>query len=184
MIDIFNHDIQVPYLLDRVLYSYHIGLETLAVDDNYKMIIINSLKNLVDQRKIKLHAFVIMNNHIHLIWQMMPNHVPSAVRHSFMKYTAHQMLFRLRDTNPTFLESFRVDKKDRQYQFWKRNALTIELYTQKVYLQKFNYIHNNPVKAGLCRLVETYRFSSASYYHDGTDEFGIMNLDVDVARLT
>ncbi len=38
----------------------------------YKDIIIDSLKFLVDDKRIILNAFVIMDNHIHLIWQMLP----------------------------------------------------------------------------------------------------------------
>jgi hypothetical protein len=30
--------------------------------------------------------------------------------------------------------------------------------------QKPDYIHNNPVKAGLCRLPEDYKYSSARFY--------------------
>ena len=45
-------------------------------NDNYKDIIIGSLKNLVSKIRIELNAFVVMNNHIHLtclagrqVWQ-------------------------------------------------------------------------------------------------------------------
>ena len=34
--------------------------------------------------------------------------------------------------------------KDRNYNFWKRNSLSIELRTQKVFNQKLDYIHWNP----------------------------------------
>jgi hypothetical protein len=33
-----------------------------------------------------------------------------------------------------------------------------------VYQQKLEYIHNNPVKAGLCLLPEEYKYSSAKFY--------------------
>ncbi len=35
----------------------------------YKDVIIQKLKGLVDENKITLYAFCIMDNHIHLIWQ-------------------------------------------------------------------------------------------------------------------
>ena len=38
--------------------------------DKYKDIVINSLRFLVEDKRIKLYAFVIMSDHIHLIWQM------------------------------------------------------------------------------------------------------------------
>jgi hypothetical protein len=57
-----------------------------------------------------------------------------------------------------------VNAKDRKHQVWERNALSISLFTKSVFLQKLNYIHNNPVKAGVCELPEAYKYSSASFY--------------------
>lgn len=39
------------------------------------------------------------------------------------------------------------------------------------------YIHNKPVAAGLCVHAEDYKYSSASYYESGKDEFGFHTLD-------
>ena len=40
--------------------------------------------------------------------------------------------------------------------------------------RKLYYIHNNPVKAGLCNRPENYKYSSALFYAGGGDEFGIL----------
>jgi len=149
--------------------------KALLKEDKLKNISISSLRYLVISNRIKLYAFVIMHNHIHLIWQTIEEHTPARVRHSFMKYTAQQIKFELIKTNPEFLKEFKVDKKDREYQFWKRYPLSIEIYTEKVFLQKIEYIHNNPVKAGLCKYSEDYQYSSASYYNGGNDRFEILS---------
>jgi putative transposase len=53
------------------------------------------------------------------------------------------------------------------------------LYTKEVFEQKLNYIHFNPVKAGLCSFPEEYYYSSANFYHSGIDIFGFLsNSDV------
>ncbi|HUS03367.1 MAG TPA: hypothetical protein VMY77_16620 [Chitinophagaceae bacterium] len=44
------------------------------------------------------------------------------------------------------LNDFLVDAKDRQYQFWKRNPLSIDIRTEEVFIQKLNYI---PVRMAL-----------------------------------
>jgi REP element-mobilizing transposase RayT len=116
-----------------------------------------------------------MSNHIHLIWQVLPENNPEKVRHSFMKYTAQQIKFKLLNNNDCFLNQFKVDKKDRAFQFWKRGALSIELFSEKVFLQKINYINNNPVKAGMCKYPEDYKYSSARFYHDGVDSFDMLS---------
>jgi putative transposase len=48
-----------------------IGRKKLLKPDKYKDIIINSLRFLAEENRAKIFAFVIMNNHIHLSWQMM-----------------------------------------------------------------------------------------------------------------
>jgi hypothetical protein len=72
------------------------------------------------------------------------------------------------------LEEFKVAAKDRQYQIWERNSLSIDLWSMPVLLQKMNYIHQNPVRAGLCSLPEQYPYSSATFYETGIDAFGFL----------
>ena len=47
---------------------------------------------------------------------------------------------------------------------WKTDSLIVDLYSKKVFEQKLDYIHNNPVVAGISDLPEEYKYSSASYY--------------------
>ena len=146
----------------------------LLSDNFYKDIIISSLQFLVSNQRIELNAFVILNNHIHLIWQPLNNMSTLEARSSFMKFTAQQIKKELAANSPLILEEFKVDKYDRQYQIWKREALGIELFTPKVFYQKLDYIHENPVRAGLCKYPEDYYYSSAKFYHDGIDNFGML----------
>jgi putative transposase len=128
--------------------------------ERYKNTIINSLRFLVQHKRITLFAFIIMDNHVHLIWQMPPGMDPEAVQRDFLKYTAQRIKNDLEKNHPQVLSHFKVDAKDREYQFWERNALSIELRTDKVFRQKLDYLHWNPVKAGLCQLPEEYHYSS------------------------
>jgi putative transposase len=59
-----------------------------------------------------------------------------------------------------------VNAKDRKYQVWERNSLGVPLWYPKVFEQKLDYIHHNPVRAGLCKLPEDYKYSSARYYEE------------------
>lgn len=142
--------------------------------EKYKQLIIESLQHLTSQKKITLYAFVLMSNHIHLIWQALPGNTPLKIQASFMKYTAQQIKFDLIEHHPLVLDQFRVNKKDRVYQFWKRNPLGIDLYSHAVFMQKLEYIHWNPVRAGICSLPEEYYFSSAKFYHTGIDDFEML----------
>ena len=132
--------------------------------DKYKDIIIDSLRFLVKEKRIILYAFVIMENHLHLIWQMQAGIKPADVQRDFLKFTAQKIKKDLELNHPDVLSHFKVNTKDRAYQFWERNALSIELSTENVFQQKLNYIHENPVRAGLVDYAENYLYSSARNY--------------------
>ena len=112
----------------------------LLADNNHKDIIIDSLKFLVTDKRIELNAFVIMSNHIHLIWQVLVGFMPSDIQASFMKYTAQQIKRSLIKNKSDMLAGFKVNKYDREYQIWKREPLSVELITEAVFIQKLEYI--------------------------------------------
>ncbi len=142
--------------------------------DKYKAIIISSMKFIVQDKRVKIFSFVIMENHLHLIWQMMPGNNLEAVQRDFLKYTAQQIKKDLNKNHPEVLAYFKVNAKDREYQFWERNALSVELRTHYVFLQKQEYIHLNPVLAGVCKLPGEYKYSSARFYEAGIDNWGFL----------
>jgi hypothetical protein len=90
-----------------------------------------------------------------------------------MKYTAQQLKRSLIKNDMQALANFKVTKYDREYQIWKREPLSIELISGDLFKQKLEYIHYNPVKAGLCENPEDY-YSSARFYHDGLDAFKML----------
>lgn len=159
-----------PQFYTATIYQW----KHLLLKDEYKNIIIESLQYLVKDKRIVLNGFVIMSNHLHLIWQALNEFTPSDVQASFMKYTSHQMIRLIKNDNPDMLDEFKVTKGDRNHQIWKREPLGVELFTPEVFYQKLNYIHNNPVRAGLCNYPEEYYYSSAKFYHDGKDNLGML----------
>jgi putative transposase len=146
----------------------------LLANDSYKDIIIDSLQTLVSKKRKELNAFVIMNNHIHLIWQCLQNSTSSQNQASFMKFTARQLLLSLFKDDKDLHALLKVNKYDRDYQVWKREPLSIELLNKAMFIQKLEYIHYNPVRAGLCDVPENYHYSSARFYHDGSNSFGML----------
>ena len=153
-----------------------IGFSNLLADDNLKMIIINSWKYMIEKGDIEIYGYVIMPNHIHIIWNFFKMNGKESPAGSFAKFTAHKFKEYLLINDLYKLENYRSDKIDRQYQFWKRDPLAIPLSTEKILIQKLQYIHDNPVKEkwSLSVLAEEYRWSSAKFYDDGTDEFNLL----------
>ncbi len=94
----------------------------------------------------------------------------------FLKYTTQQMKFRLIDTSNAMISKFFVGAADRLCQFWERNPLSIDLFIEAFFIQKLIYIHNNPLKDpwNLVQYPEDYKYSSATFYETGVDEFGLL----------
>ena len=145
------------------------GWKHLLKEDKYKEVIIASLKFLVDSKRVKINAFVIMDNHIHIIWQALHGYSLHDIQTSFKKYTAQEFVRLLKEDKN--IAKYEVALPDRKHHFWKRNSLGIELFTEYVFMQKLNYIHQNPVKAGICKYAEEYKFSSALFYEKNIDSF-------------
>ncbi|MCC9165461.1 transposase [Pontibacter harenae] len=55
--------------------------------DKYKNLIIESLRFLVENKRVKVYGFVIMPNHLHLLWKMEEPHRRENVLRDFLKYT-------------------------------------------------------------------------------------------------
>ena len=141
--------------------------------DKYKQIIVDSLAFLVENNRVKVYGFVIMPNHIHVIWKINENFKREDVQRDFFKFTAQQIKKDLEENHPAVLPHFEVNLKDRKYQFWERNPLSVDLYSRKVVYQKLTYIHNNPLqeKWQLVERPEDYWFSSYRFYEFGMDDF-------------
>jgi len=82
--------------------------------DKYKDIIIKSMGFLVKDRRVIIYGFVIMINHIHLIWQMQAGIERSNLQRDFLKFTAQKFKRDLQKNHPNVLPHFLVKAKDRE----------------------------------------------------------------------
>ena len=148
----------------------------LLTPDKYKQIVLNSLKFLVDNGRVSIYGFVIMPNHLHLLWKIEEFHSREKVQRDFLKFTTQQIKFDLTKHHPQVLERFKVEAKDRKYQIWERNALSFYCHSQEVTEQKLAYIHANPVSKrwNLAESPEEYLYSSAAFYLKNEDTFGFL----------
>jgi REP element-mobilizing transposase RayT len=156
--------------------SYHTEFLTATIldwkhllkDDNCKQIIIDSLRWLVEQKRCHVNAFVIMPNHIHLLWKISDGVERFNAQGALLSFTAHAFKKYLMTVNPVMLNKHYVNKIDRQYQFWQRESMVKECWSQHFFNQKMEYIHNNPCQShwNLTTLPENYKWSSAAFYQN------------------
>jgi putative transposase len=153
--------------------TIHNWLPLLENDCN-KQAIVDTLKYLADKSLITIYAFVIIPNHIHLIWQQNALNGKETAKGSLLKYTAHLFLKQLKENGTT--ELYSVDQANKKHEIWQRDALGIEIYSREVAKQKIDYIHFNPVskKWLLAKDDLGYHFSSACFYETCVDEFGFL----------
>ncbi len=145
-------------------------------NDFHKQIIMEALQHRVKTKQVTIFGFVIMLNHLHILWRINESIKKSDFQRDLLKFTARSILkFMLMNDDP-MLASLKVVDADREYQVWERNALSIEVYKLSFFLQKLHYIHNNPLQAHwqLASLPEEYFYSSAKFYTTGVDEFNIL----------
>lgn len=117
-----------------------------------------------------------MPNHIHLIWRIEKNYKIEDVQRDFLKFTAKQILAFLKTSDAHLYAKTEVQAADKRRQVWKRDSMSIDLYQQKFFGQKLDYIHANPCqpKWNLAPYPSAYLFSSASFYEENKDPFGLL----------
>ena len=100
--------------MDKINFTYHTQFFTATIfkwkqllkDDAFKDIIISSLKFLHKEGCIVIYGFVVMPNHIHIIWQIQDGYIKEKIQLRFLKYTAQQMKFKMVDENNRMLDEF------------------------------------------------------------------------------
>jgi len=137
--------------------------QPLLQPDLHKKIVLDSLRFLVEDKRIWLYGYVIMPNHVHILWCKQLGWLNKNVQQHFSKFTAQQLKFSVL-AGFGDINNYKSTQNDREYQFWERRPYKATMYNRTVLEEKLEYIHYNPVKAGLCNLPEAYVYSSASYY--------------------
>ena len=128
-------------------------------------ILLDSFRFLMNEG-LRIHAWVILENHLHLVAQS-PQLDKDIAR--FKSFTAHQLLAYLQQQKATTLlnqlqQLKLAHKTDRQFQFWQEGVHPEWISSVEMMRQKIEYIHQNPVKRGYVDLPEHWRYSSARDY--------------------
>ena len=142
--------------------------------EKYSQIVLESLKYCQKEKGLVIHAWVIMSNHLHLIISRNKEGVAfSDIVRDFKKFTATRIIASIRENahesrrnwmNWIFKTKGERNRNNVYVQFWKQDSHAELLYSNKFMDQKLDYIHMNPVRAGIVDEPEYYRHSSARDY--------------------
>jgi len=154
----------------------------------YFQIIIDSIKFCRENKGMELFAYCIMPNHIHMMFRSL-NDDPAGLIRDFKGFTSRKIIATIEE-NPResrkeyllkmFKEAAKTKSNVEKYQLWQHDNKPIEVYSNKVIKQKFDYIHMNPVEEGLVVNSIDWKYSSArNYYGDNS----ILEIDILGSRI-
>jgi REP element-mobilizing transposase RayT len=135
----------------------------------YRDIVIDSLKYCQLNKGLEIYAFVVMSNHVHILLRSDIGKLSDTIR-EFKSFTAKQILLAIdtesesrRDWMLNLFEfAAKQHKRNEKYQIWTHENHAELIHSDKFIIQKINYIHNNPVRAGIVENPEDYLYSSAT----------------------
>lgn len=136
----------------------------------YKDILVENLNYCQQKLGLEVFAYVIMSNHLHMIARRQDGDLTELLGR-FKSFVAKKVLAAIKN-NPQesrkdwmlylFSHFAKTNKQYSDYHFWTYTNHPTLLQTNEVIEQKVNYIHQNPVRAGLVSEPEHYLYSSAS----------------------
>lgn len=125
---------------------------------------INALLKARIKHDFHVWAWVIMPDHAHLlIWPQRKKYKMGPILRSIKQPVGSQAIRHLRKHSPTFLNRLRVINKNRTYyRFWQPGGGFDGNKVEPAAIhQIIEYIHNNPVRAGLVERAIDWKWSSA-----------------------
>jgi putative DNA methylase len=108
-----------------------------------------------DGDRYRLHAWVIMPNHVHVLLTSAPSQSLPSIVHAWKSYSAHSANRLL----------------GRRGDFWRRDYYDRYIRDDRHYAAVVAYIEANPVKASLCAHAREWPFGSAGYSYTSGGTF-------------
>lgn len=132
--------------------------------------VLKNLKFCQENKGLEIYAWVVMTNHCHLIIRASHENLSDVIR-DFKKFTSKR-LYRMIEENPSESRKpwlLMTLKYEERIWFWEAGYHGIEVSTTNTYDNIVDYIHMNPVRAGITKTPEDYSWSSAADF-EGTEE--------------
>ena len=149
--------------------------------NTYSELVVKNLNYCIENKGMKIYAWVIMTNHLHLIFESTSQN-PEDLLRDFKSYTAKELMSAIKNHEQesrkewilkTFKNAALKNSDNSSNQFWQHHNKPIELWSNHIKEQKLEYIHNNPVKAGFVEKTWHWKYSSAIDY---TGSKGLVNI--------
>lgn len=146
------------------LYLTAVAKDRLPVfrTDEIKRVTCAALNEARKSGGFSIFAYVIMPDHLHAITDCPSK--PSTILRYINGIISRRVIDHLKERgHNTSLQKLRHETKARGYRYslWEHHNNALSIFSESRFMQKVNYIHQNPVRAGLVARAEDYRWSSA-----------------------
>ena len=140
---------------------------------DYKDIFLESIRHCQKNKGLELCAYVIMSSHVHMIIGRHGEESLDNIIRDVKKYTSSMIIKAIKNNQHEsrrelllwlFERAGKKNSHNTHYQFWQQHNHPIELSTNEMIDQRVDYIHKNPVEAGIVLAPEHYLYSSAVNY--------------------
>ncbi|MFT4155968.1 REP-associated tyrosine transposase [Parafilimonas sp.] len=147
----------------------------------YRDILIKNMQYCRKKKDLLIGAYVIMTNHIHVIWQSKNGKLSGTLR-DFKSFCTKELIDAIinepENRKDWLLHKFNfhanTTNQNKDFKIWTGNNHPEEIFSDDFMRTKVDYIHQNPVRAGWIEKPEDYLYSSASNYIKGK---GLMEID-------
>ncbi len=127
-----------------------------------------------------IFAYVIMPDHLHLITHGPLK--PSETLRFLNGISGHRIISHLKENNYTgSLAKLQDTRKARghTYSLWDGHSHVLPIFSEALLMQRVNYLHQNPVRAGLAARGEDYTWSSLRCWMRRPREDEPLRMDLD-----
>jgi REP element-mobilizing transposase RayT len=131
-------------------------------EDEIKSVLCQAIDEARKSAGFLLFAYAIMIDHLHVITNQ-PRPISEVLR-VLKGITARRVIDYLKEQNyNASLSKLQHEVRDRNYRYslWQTEKNVYPIFSEGLFMQKVNYIHNNPVQAGMVERAIDYRWSSA-----------------------
>jgi len=127
-----------------------------------------------------IYAYVIMLDHLHAMTDSVLK--PSKVLQYINGIISRRVIDHLKERgHNASLQKLRREAGARghRYSLWEHHSNALPIFSESMFMQKVNYIHENPVRAGLVERAEDYRWSSVRIWRRCPLEDEPLIVDID-----
>jgi len=140
--------------------------QAIFIDDEDRLLFLERLSEVVDRFEVECYAYVLMNNHYHLLLQTRRANLSKAMQWLGVAYTSR---FNLKNHCSGHLFQGRF------------KSMLVE--NDAYLLQLSYYIHRNPLRAGMVKRLADYPWSSYTAYAYGKNRPEWLNTEVILSQL-